>query len=73
VLAVTLPFNGLSPSAHDGFISSLRAYSPSALRALAYYADPAITVEFRTRGWGQTVAVASRAEQTGNRQRDPER
>jgi SAM-dependent methyltransferase len=67
-----LPFSGLSPSAHDGFISSLRAYSPSALRALACYADPAITVEFRTRGRGQTVAVASRAGQTGNRQRDHE-
>jgi SAM-dependent methyltransferase len=60
-LAVALPFTGLVPLIHDGFISSLRAYSPSALRALAHYADPAITVEFR--GWplGPTVAVASRA------------
>ena len=33
----------------------------SALRALAYYADPAITVEFRTRPWGATAMVASRA------------
>jgi SAM-dependent methyltransferase len=72
VLAVTLPFTGLSPYAHDGFISSLRAYSASALRALAYYAGPAITIEFRSRRWGQTVAVASRAGQTGNRQRDHE-
>ena len=71
-LAVTMPFIGLSPFAHDGFISSLRAYSPSALRALAYYADPAITVEFRTRRWGPTVAVASRARQTGDGHRDRE-
>ncbi len=72
ILAVALPFNKLSAFAHDGFISSLRAYSRSALRALAYYADPAITVEFPARGQGQTVAVASRPGQTGNRQRDHE-
>ena len=71
VLAVVLPFTGLVPLAHDGFISSLRAYSPSALRALAHYADPAITVEFRTRRLGPTVAVASRARQTENRDREP--
>lgn len=64
-LAVTLPFAMLFASAHDGFISSLRAYSRSALRALANYADPAITVEFRSRRWGPMVAVASRARQTG--------
>ena len=69
VLAAVLPFTGLVPLAHDGFISSLRAYSPSALRALAHYADPAITVEFRTRRSGPTVAVASRARQTENRDR----
>jgi SAM-dependent methyltransferase len=63
-LAVTLPFALVFPSAHDGFISSLRAYSPSALRALANYADPAITVELRRGGWGPMVAVASRARQT---------
>jgi ubiquinone/menaquinone biosynthesis C-methylase UbiE len=67
VLTAVLPFTGLIPLAHDGVISSLRAYSPSALRALARYADPAITVEFRTRPLGPTVAVASRAPQTGNR------
>jgi acyl-CoA synthetase (AMP-forming)/AMP-acid ligase II len=48
-----------------------RAYSPSALRALAHYADPAIRVEFRTRRFGLTAAVASRARQTGNRDRQP--
>ena len=72
MLATMLPFNKLSPFTHDGFISSLRAYSPSALRAIAYYADPAITVELRTRPRGQTVAVASRARQTGNRHSDHE-
>ena len=70
LLAVVLPLTGLLPLQHDGFISSLRAYSPSALRALAHYADPAITVEFRTRGLGPMVAVASRARQTGNRRGD---
>jgi SAM-dependent methyltransferase len=73
MLAVLLPFNRLFPFAHDGFISSLRAYSPSALRALAYYADPAITVEFRIGRWGPVVAVASRTRQTGNRHTDRER
>lgn len=63
LLATVLPLVKLSPLQHDGFISSLRAYSPSALRALARHADPAITVEFRTRrGLGPTVAVASRAQ-----------
>jgi len=32
---------------HDGVISSLRAYSPSALRTLARHADPAIQIEVR--------------------------
>ena len=35
VLAAALPLTGLVPLIHDGVISSLRAYSPSALRALA--------------------------------------
>ncbi|MGV0715200.1 class I SAM-dependent methyltransferase [Mycolicibacterium sp. XJ662] len=62
LLAVVLPLTRLSPLQHDGFISSLRAYSPSALRAIAHHADPAITVEFRSRrGFGPTVAVARRA------------
>jgi ubiquinone/menaquinone biosynthesis C-methylase UbiE len=72
VLAVVWPFTGLVPVAHDGFISSQRAYSPSALRALAHYADPAITVEFRTQRFGPTVAVASRASQIANHRGDRE-
>jgi ubiquinone/menaquinone biosynthesis C-methylase UbiE len=46
-LASMLPLAMLVPVAHDGFISSLRAYSPSALRALARHADPDITVALR--------------------------
>jgi len=53
-LASMLPFV-LLPFAHDGMISSLRAYSPSAFRALAAHADPAITVEFSRLGRNQIV------------------
>jgi hypothetical protein len=35
------------PMPHDGIISSLRAYSRSALLALARHADPAIEVNLR--------------------------
>ena len=63
-LASMLPWAMLVPIVHDGIISSLRAYSPSALRALARRADPAITVNlwrgpFRPPGRPQVV-VASR-------------
>ncbi|KUI18877.1 methyltransferase type 11 [Mycobacterium sp. GA-1285] len=61
VLAAMLPFVRLVPLLHDGVISSLRAYSPSALRALAQHAVPGISVEFRTRRFGPTVVVASRS------------
>ena len=43
------------PFAHDGLISSLRAYSPSAFRALAASADSTITVEFSRLGRNQIV------------------
>jgi SAM-dependent methyltransferase len=46
-LALNLPLTPVIPAAHDWVISSLRTYSPSALRALARHADPAITVELR--------------------------
>ena len=46
-LATMLPLAPLLPFVHDGVISSLRTYSPSALRALAAHADPAIEVELR--------------------------
>ncbi|MEZ0364237.1 class I SAM-dependent methyltransferase [Mycobacterium sp. pUA109] len=63
-LVCLLPLAVLFPVMHDGLISALRAYSPSALRALAHYADPAITVEvrkaaFNVRGRPQ-IAVAYR-------------
>lgn len=45
-LAHMLPFAAI-PMLHDGVISSLRAYSPAALLALAEHADPAIEVELR--------------------------
>ncbi|GAY15241.1 class I SAM-dependent methyltransferase [Mycobacterium sp. shizuoka-1] len=57
-LASMLPFAWL-PFAHDGLISSLRAYSPSAFQTLAAYADPAIRVHFDRLGRNQIV-VASR-------------
>jgi ubiquinone/menaquinone biosynthesis C-methylase UbiE len=59
-LATFLPFAPLMPLAHDGFISSLRSYSRSALRALAQYADPAIHVEFRSGFPRFQIVVASR-------------
>lgn len=47
------------PFAHDGLISSMRAYSPSALRALAAHADPAIEVEITAGSVvGQFLAAA---------------
>jgi ubiquinone/menaquinone biosynthesis C-methylase UbiE len=59
-LATLLPLAPVVPFVHDALISSLRTYSPSALRALAAHADPAIEVEL----WGglmnPQVVVASR-------------
>jgi ubiquinone/menaquinone biosynthesis C-methylase UbiE len=49
-LAAMLPLARLVPMIHDGLISSLRAYSPSALRALARHADPSIQVELQGGG-----------------------
>ncbi|OBF65339.1 methyltransferase type 11 [Mycobacterium sp. 852002-51971_SCH5477799-a] len=60
-LSLTLPFAPFLPVPHDGFISALRAYSPSALRALARYADPAIKVELRGgKTFRPQIVVASR-------------
>jgi ubiquinone/menaquinone biosynthesis C-methylase UbiE len=59
-LALRLPLAAVRPAAHDGLISSLRAYSPSALQALARYADPQITVELRGGAFRPQIAVASR-------------
>ena len=42
---VLLPWSWIWPGVHDGFISALRAYSPSALNALARAADPEMQIE----------------------------
>lgn len=60
-LSLSLPFAPFLPVPHDGFISALRAYSKSALRALAQYADPAIKVELRGgKTFRPQIVVASR-------------
>jgi hypothetical protein len=59
-LATMLPFVAFIPFVHDGLISSLRSYSPSALRALAAHADPAIVVELCGGLLSPQVVVASR-------------
>jgi hypothetical protein len=59
-LATMLPFAPWVPFVHDGVISSLRTYSPSALRALARHADPSIEVELRGGLAGPQVGVFSR-------------
>lgn len=59
-LAAMMPFAPVVPFVHDGVISSLRTYSPSALRALAAHADPAIEVQLRGGFLSPQVAVASR-------------
>jgi len=46
-LALSLPLSKLVPVVHDAWISNLRAYSPSALRALARHADPSIELQLR--------------------------
>ena len=63
-LATWLPFAPWLPFAHDGVISSLRTYSPSALRALAEHADPTIGIELRGGPLRPQVAVASRRAQS---------
>jgi hypothetical protein len=55
-----LPLAPFVPFVHDGVISSLRTYSPSALRELARHADPAITVDLRGGLLSPQVVVASR-------------
>jgi SAM-dependent methyltransferase len=59
-VATMLPFALVLPFAHDGLISSLRAYSPSALRALAVAADPSVELQLRGGLLSPQVAVARR-------------
>ena len=60
---------------HDGFISALRAYSPSAFVALGRAADPQMHIEFlptaRRFGPTPTTLVFSRAAQTSTDTREP--
>ena len=58
-LATMAPLAPFWPFAHDGLISSLRAYSPSAFRELAAHAG--VEVEVRPAGLGPQVVVARRA------------
>ena len=59
-LASMLPLAPFVPFVHDGLISSLRTYSPSALRALAAHADPAIELELHGGLFSEQVAIARR-------------
>lgn len=61
LVASNLPLLPVTPVAHDTVISSLRAYSRSALRALARHADPAITLELRGGVYRPAIVVARRA------------
>ncbi|WP_240630884.1 class I SAM-dependent methyltransferase [Mycolicibacterium sp. GF69] len=69
-LASMLPFAPLLPFAHDGVISSLRTYSPSALRALAAYADPAIEIDLRGGPLSPQIVVARRGGADASRSGD---
>lgn len=59
-LATFAPLAAVIPVAHDGVISSLRAYSPSAMHALARHADPGIEVRLRSHLCGSQVVMACR-------------
>ncbi|OMB94557.1 methyltransferase type 11 [Mycobacterium sp. NS-7484] len=65
MLAAAMPFTRIAVI-HDAVISGLRAYSTSALEALARHADPAIDLEFRPRRIGPTVLLAQRHQQTNS-------
>lgn len=58
-LATMVPLAPFWPFAHDGLISSLRTYSPSAFRELARHAG--VEVEVRPAGFGPQVVVARRS------------
>ncbi len=57
-LATMAPLVPLWPFAHDGLISSLRTYSPSAFRELARHAG--VDVDVRRAGFGPQVVIARR-------------
>lgn len=57
-LATMVPWAFVWPFAHDGLISSLRSYSPSAFRELGRHAG--VAVQVRPAGFGPQVVVAAR-------------
>lgn len=57
-LATMVPLAPFWPFAHDGLISSLRTYSPSAFRELAKHAG--VEVDVRPAGFGPQVVLARR-------------
>jgi ubiquinone/menaquinone biosynthesis C-methylase UbiE len=57
-LASMAPLAPFWPFAHDGLISSLRTYSPSAFRELARHAG--VQVDVRPAGFGPQIVVATR-------------
>lgn len=59
-LMTMLPLAPFVPFVHDGVISSLRSYSPAALRTLAAHADPAIEVELRGGVLSEQIVLARR-------------
>lgn len=58
-LATMVPLAPIWPFAHDGLISSLRTYSPSAFAALARHAG--VEVDVRPAGFGPQVVMATRS------------
>lgn len=58
-LATMAPLAFVWPFAHDGLISSLRTYSPSAFRELARHAG--VEVDVRPAGFGPQIVVARRS------------
>lgn len=62
-LATMAPLAPVWPFAHDGLISSLRTYSPSAFRELARHAG--VEVDIRPAGFGLQLVLAHRAGRPG--------
>lgn len=58
-LATMAPLAPVWPFAHDGLVSSLRTYSPSAFRELGHHAG--VEVDARPAGFGPQIVVARRA------------
>ncbi|HLR98762.1 class I SAM-dependent methyltransferase [Mycolicibacillus parakoreensis] len=59
-VATLLPWAPLVPYLHDALISSLRLYSPAALRDLAAHADAGIELTVRDVGRGMHTVLATR-------------